>query len=406
MARLGLIAAFLAAATLVPAHEGADYKFSGNDAINDIVGTNVPAPNLPGGWYDAEKCVSGYCVYANPTAAGGAGVVTITTTSSLEKLKAMERNLGVPDRSEIPNPPPYEIKEIPGRGKVMVATEPIKRGTRLLSNEPSLIVHRSFFNETFPEKQEPLLEAAVKLLPVETQKRVYGQIDPANNILTLKDVVNRRPFEANLGLTWVGRDGYDDEKHLLNFPGAEPIQHDCRPNTAFHIDMPLVQQVTAVRKIQPGEEISISYFNPFLPTADRQNNIKHWLGKPCSCNACNGGGNLDQILVSDRRLEEIKDIQNKLREWDARVTTGMLARLIELYQEEGLESRLADMYGQVAINYNSLGYQKRAIKYAEKAVQAGIIENGRGSNDVIAMRILSKNTLEHYSWRKRLQNKG
>lgn len=406
MARLGLVAVFLAAASLATAHEDAEYKFTGNDAINNIVGTNVPAPNLPGGWYDAEQCVSGYCIYANPTAAGGAGVVTITTTSSLEKLKAMERNLGNPDRSEIPNPPPYEIKDVPGKGKVIVATEPIKRGTRLLSSEPALIVHRNFFNETFPEKQEPLLEAAVKLLPAETQKRIYGQINPEINVLTLKDVVNRRPFEANLGLTWVGKEGYDQEKHLINFPGAEPLHHDCRPNAAFHMDMPLVHEVTAVRKIQPGEEITISYFNPFLPAADRHNNMREWFGRPCTCDACTKGGNLDQIMVSDRRLEEIKEIQNKLRDWDARVTTGMLARLIELYQEEGLESRLADMYGQVAINYNALGYQKRAIKYAEKAVQAGLIENGKGSNDVIAMRILSKRTLEHYSWRKRLQNKG
>ncbi|KAL2113915.1 hypothetical protein VUR80DRAFT_1768 [Thermomyces stellatus] len=406
MARLGLFAAFLATASLVPAHESADYQFSGNDVINNIVGATVPAPNLPGGWYESEQCVSGYCIYANPTAAGGSGVVTITSSSSFEKMKVMERGIGAPDRSEIPDPPPYEIKEVPGKGKVLVATETIKRGTRLLSNEPALIVHRGFFNETFPEKQEPLLEAAVKLLPVETQKRIYGQIDPANNILTLKDVVNRRPFEANLGLTWVGRQGYEEEKHLINFPGAEPLQHDCRPNAAFHIDMPLVHEVTAVRKIEPGEEISISYFNPFLPTADRQNNVRHWLGKPCACDACTKGGNLEQVLASDRRLEEIRDIQNKLRDWDARVTTGMLARLIELYQEERLESRLADMYGQVAINYNSLGYQKRAIKYAEKAVQAGIIESGKGSNDVIAMRILAKNTLEHYSWRKRLQDRG
>ncbi|MBE3047865.1 hypothetical protein IMZ48_36220, partial [Candidatus Bathyarchaeota archaeon] len=104
-------------------------------------------------------------------------------------------------------------------------------------------------------------------------------------------------------------------------------------------------------------------------------------------------------------LEEIKEIQTKLRDFEAKVTTGMLARLVQLYQDEGLESRMADMYGQVAINYNSLGYQNRAIKFAEKAVQAGIIENGRSSNDVIAMRILAKNTLEHYSWRARIKNR-
>ncbi|MBE3048456.1 hypothetical protein IMZ48_39325, partial [Candidatus Bathyarchaeota archaeon] len=226
------------------AHEGADYQFSGNDVVNQIADTNVPAPNLSGGWYASERCVSGYCVYANPSASGGAGIAVITTPSSLEKLKVMERALGVPDTSEIPDPPPYEVKDVPGKGKVLVATAPIKRGTRLLSSEPVMIVHRGFFNEISPENEEPLLEAAVKLLPEETQKRVYEQIDPASNVLTLKDIVERRPFEANLGLVWVGKDGYDGEKHLLNFPGAAQLQHNCRPNAAFHIDAPLAHHVT------------------------------------------------------------------------------------------------------------------------------------------------------------------
>ena len=405
MARLGLLAVLLATVSLVSAHEGADYQFSGNDAINNIADTNVPAPNLPGGWYASEQCVSGYCIFSNPTASGGAGVTVITSSSSVEKLKVLERNLGRTDTSEIPSPRPYEIQDIPGKGRVLVATETIKRGTKLLSSEPLMIVHRGFFNETFPEKQEPLLEAAVKLLPVESQKRIYGQMDPTKSILSLKDVLERRPLEVNLGLTWVGRDGYDEEKHLINFPDVATLQHNCRPNSAFHVDDKLVHQVTAARKIEPGEEITISYFSPFLSTAERQEKIKTWFGKPCDCHACTKGGRLDQILVSDGRLEEIRDIESKLRDFTTRVTTGMLARLVQLYQDEGLESRMADMLGQVAINYNSLGYQKRAIKFAEKAVQAGIIENGRSANDVIAMRILSKNTLEHYSWRARIKNR-
>ena len=405
MARLGLFWAFFASVSLVSAHEGADYQFSGNNVITHMADTNVPALNLPGGWYASEKCLSGYCIYANPSASGGAGITVITTPSSLERLKAMERALGVPDTSELPDPPPYEVKDVPRKGKVLVATAPIKRGTTLLSSEPLMIVHRGFFIETSPERQDALLDAAVKLLPVKTQKRVYEQIDPANNVVTLKDVVERRSFEANLGLVWVGKDGYDGEKHLLNFPGAAPLQHDCRPNAAFHIDAPLVHQVTAVRKIEPGEEITISYFNPFLATADRQENIRQWLGGSCGCDACTKGGNLDQILVSDGRLEEIKEIQTKLRDFEAKLTTGTLERLVQLYQDEGLESRMAEMFGQVAINYNSLGDQKRAIRFAEKAVQAGIIENGRSSNDVIAMRILAKNTLKHYSWRARIKNR-
>lgn len=395
----------MTAASAIAAHKGADYHFSGNDAINHIADTNVPFPNLPGGWYASEQCVSGYCVYANPSASGGAGIAVITTASSVEKLKAMEWRLGGPDTSGIPDPPPYEVRDIPGRGKILVATEPIKRGTKLLSNEPVMVVQRGFLNETFAEKREALLKIAVKLLPAETQKRIYAQLDPANGIPALKDVVERRPFEVNLGLVWVGEDGYEGEKHLVNFPDAATLPHHCRPNAAFHVDGNLVQHVSAARKIQPGEEISISYFNPFLSTPDRQANTEKWFGKACTCDACTKGGDLDQILASDARLQEIRTIESRLRDFGSKITTGTLARLVELYQEENLESRMAEMYGQVAIGYNSLGYQKRAIKYANLAVQACIIQDGPGSNDVAAMRILAKSTTDHYSWRMRVKDR-
>lgn len=406
MTRLGLLFAFLAAASTIAAHEGADYHFSGNHAIKYVADTNVLSPNLPGGWHASEQCVSSYCVYANPSASGGAGIAVITAASSVEKLKAMEQRLGVADTSNDPTPVPYAVRDVPGKGKVLVATEPIKRGTKLLSNEPALVVHRNFLNETLPEKQGPLLEAAVKLLPAETQKRIYAQIDPANGILSLKDVLERRPLEVNLGLTWVGQDGYEGEKHLVNFPRAATLPHHCRPNAAFHVDGQLVQRVSAVRKIQPGEEISISYFNPFLSRGDRQANTERWFGRACTCDACTKGGNLEQIFFSDARLEEIRGIELKLRDFDSKVTTGTLARLVQLYQDEGLDSRMADMYGLVALGYSSLGYEKRAVKYANLAVQAGIIQDGPGSNDVTAMRILGRSTTEHYSWRARVKGKG
>lgn len=406
MTRFGLLFAILGAASTIAAHEGADYHFSGNDAINHIAHTNVSSPNLPGGWYASEQCASVYCVYANPAASGGAGIAVITTASSVEKLKAMEQRLGVADISNVPSPLPYEVRDVPGKGNILVATEPIKRGTKLLLNEPALVVHRGFLNETPPENQGPLLEAAVKFLPAETQKRIYAQIDPADGILSLKDVLERRPFEVNLGLVWVGQDGYEGEKHLVNFPGSATLPHHCRPNAAFHVDGQLVQRVSAVRKIQPGEEITISYFNPFLLRADRQANTERWFGRPCTCDACTQGGNLEQILTSDARLEEIRGIELKLRDFDSKITTGTLARLVQLYRDEGLESRMADMYGLVAIGYSSLGYEKRAIKYANLAAQAGIIQHGPGSNDVTAMRILARSTTKHYSWRARVKDKG
>lgn len=406
----------LAAASLamVSATDEPQYKFEGNDAINNVAGNTVAAnpaanPNLPGGWYDPEECYGNYCVYASHRAANGRGVVAVTTSASFEKLKRMDKALGVPvpNEKEAVDPPPYEIKEVPGRGRVLVANTTIKRGTKIVVSQPALVVHRKFMDdeEVDDEDQERLLKIAVDLLPEDTRKHLLARLAPQGEAKTLMELIRSRPFEDNLGLNWAGPEGYDNEKNLFAYPELEHIPHHCQPNAAFHIDMAYVHHTTAVRKIEPGEEINISYFSPLMLRADRQARVEEWLGKPCTCSRCTGHGDLGNIAKSDANLMEIEAIEKKLRDYESKdVTTTMLSRLLALYEAEGLKSRYSDMYELLAINYNALGYNKRAIKYANLAVQAGIIEDGPDSNDVIAMRILAKSGLEHYSWKMRIKN--
>ena len=84
----------------------------------------------------------------------------------------------------------------------------------------------------------------------------------------------------------------------------------------------------------------------------------------------------------------------------------MIARYIKLYKEEHLETRLADAYELAAVNYNYLGYSKEAEKYATLAAQAGSIEGGANSNNVIAMRIMAKDPVGHYSYKMKLKKQG
>ncbi|PKS05946.1 hypothetical protein jhhlp_007779 [Lomentospora prolificans] len=410
LSSLLLAAASQLAFNFVSADEGAQYKFEGNDAINNIVENTIPAanPNLPGGWYAPDECYGNYCVYASHRAGGGRGVAAVTTSASFEKLKRMDRALGIPVPNEKPalDPPPYEIKEVPGRGQVLVANTTIRRGTKLVVSQPVLIVHRKFMDdeEVDDEDQERLLDIAVKLLPGKTQKELLSRVDPNGEIKTLMDLIRSRPFEENLGLNWVGPEGFDNEKNIFTYPELAHVAHHCQPNAAFHIDQAYVHHTSAVRKILPGEEINIAYFSPLMQRAERQHLIENWLGKPCTCSRCTGHGDLGNVAKSDARLAEIEEIEKKLRDYESKgVTTGMLSRLQALYEEEGLNARYSDMYELLALNYNALGYQKRCIKYANLAVQAGIIEDGPDSNDVIAMRILAKNTLEHYSWKMRMK---
>lgn len=48
--------------------------------------------------------------------------------------------------------------------------------------------------------------------------------------------------------------------------------------------------------------------------------------------------------------------------------------LLKLYEEERLQFCVAVAYALVAVNFNSLGYDERAVEYANKALEAFSIQ--------------------------------
>jgi len=127
-------------------------------------------------------------------------------------------------------------------------------------------------------------------------------------------------------------------------------------------------------------------------------------GAECSCSLCSATKESTTSAESDKRIKEIKKIQSKLSDHESRgLTTDMIARFIKLYKEEHLATRLADAYELAGLNYNYLGHSKEAQKYATLAAQAGSIEGGAHSNNVIAMRIMAKDPEGHYSYRMKLK---
>lgn len=376
--------------------------------------SNLTAGWLGGaGWYNPKLCSNGYCVFANKAIANGRGMAMVTSSTHMQKLKRLEPVLNLPGingPADPSKPPPYEEKEIPGRGIVLVANQTLKRGDQVMSWSPVLIVHKSFYDDVPVEEQTGLLAAAVALLPDATRAKFTRQVRAANAIKSrdIRDIVRKHSFESNLGYRFAPGES-ETEKHYVTFPEVTSVAHDCRPNMAYHIDYSHVHRTTAARKVLPGEELTISYISPFGSRAERQQWLKEWHGEGCSCMQCHGGatGDLGAIAKSDANLEEIQNIEKVLKDHTSRgVTTEMIARLIELYKEERLESRFSDMYETVALNYNNLGYAKRAKKYALLSAQAGAVERGPDANDILAMRIMADDPEGHYSYRARMPKKS
>ena len=129
----------------------------------------------------------------------------------------------------------------------------------------------------------------------------------------------------------------------------------------------------------------------------------------CPCRACSppGGEKGEKAVEEAKRLKEVLALRAELRNQDStKVDLEVIERFLKLYEEERLHVKLAEAYELAALNFNYLGDDKRAKKYAELAVQAGIVEGGVQSNDVIAMRIMAKDIKGHYSYRYTLKRRG
>jgi hypothetical protein len=372
------------------------------------------------GWWDSKICSGVFCVYTNRRIAKGRGIVAVTKAEEFQKLERIEDHFNRGENKYLQDPVPFTTTEVLNKGPGITATQTIRRGKPLMVWSPVLIVHKSLFDQ-IPKKKERtrLLEAALSYLPPATQATFNKQrLRPGDadnsNPRSIEDILLAHPFEIDLGYATHRQDELNHSKHYVNYPEVSVLQHDCRPNVATYIDNAFALHATVARRVQPGEELTISYVDPFLSRAERSAWVKRHRSPQgteggCPCKACSppGGEKGEEAVKADKRLKEILSIRAELRNHEStKVDFAMIERFIKLYEEERLHAKFAEAYELAAINFNYLGDDKRAKKYADLAVQAGIVEGGVESNDVVAMRIMAKDVKGHYSYRYTLKRRG
>ncbi|KAK3390682.1 hypothetical protein B0H63DRAFT_121685 [Podospora didyma] len=355
----------------------------------------------PSKWEGPRGCVEQYCIFSNQGFEGGRGIVAVTTNANIQNLKALEKKGSAASTaqpaSSSGNRPAYYIAKVPGKGLGLISNTTLHRGDVLMKHTPAVLIHRTFFETIHPATQAPLLKTAISHLPSALRKAFFSQMghfgDQAHKI---NDILATNSFQMNLG----GHDGH----HYGNFPEVSRFNHDCRPNVAFYLGGggadDLTHTTTVVRDVQPGEELSISYLDSFAPCEERQQRTFEAWGFSCSCSQC--ALSKGQVKKSDKRLKEIKEIEVKLSDFSGRVTGAILKKLAKLYDEERLDANRAGGLTLIALNYNMLGDEKNAKRYARLAREALVIENGPGAGDVSAMEELERDPRGHFTWRGRV----
>ncbi|KAK4172096.1 hypothetical protein QBC36DRAFT_197819 [Triangularia setosa] len=347
-------------------------------------------------WVSTNKCVEQYCIFYNFGFVSGRGIVAITTAQNIQRLRALERKWTAAAPSEERSAPSaYAVASIEGKGLGLVANNAISTGEVIMSLSPAMMVHRTFFDQFQPSILNPLLSSAVDYLPTPLQAAFLEQM-PHFSGDKINSIIQTNSFQMDLG-TKSSEGGH----HYGNWPEVSRFNHDCRPNVAFHIDPKTLQHVTTVvRDVKPGEELTISYLDQLDTTENRKLRAFHAWGFDCSCAVCSGTSK--QIKKSDKNLQEIKKIEEKLSGFTDRVDKKLLERLVKLYKEEKLESKIAGGLTLVALNYNMLGDAKHAARYAKMAEEAVLREFGQGNGDVKAMRELARDPKGHFTWRGRV----
>lgn len=354
--------------------------------------------------YDSQilpsACIGDYCVYSNPTYAGGRGIALVSTPQNAESIAKVSVSIRSNDYSDPPRKridfsPPYYITEIPGKGVGVVANQTIRRGTRIMAWTPALVVHGSFSEELDEDDQYQLLDKAVEELPSPLRQTYMAQLGHFGGH-KVDDILNTNAFNMALGT--------DGDTHLTAFPEVSRFNHDCRPNIVFHIDnVNLVHYTYAGRDIQIGEELTLSYLDEFRVRKVRRDRARRSWGFVCTCPQCMLSDH--HAEESDKRLLKIWEMEEDLADINSGlpILAEWIEKVLRLYKEERLDHRMADAYSLAAMNYNAIGDAEKAKNFAALSLQANLIENGPKAPDVAVMRELGADPEGHWTYRKRVQ---
>ena len=187
----------------------------------------------------------------------------------------------------------YEIQNLPKRGKGLVATQTIPRGTRILSEIPLVVASEAESNSR---------------LASETIKRQVGALDVSSRE-TFLSLHNIYPY-ANAQEQYMGMfrtnalplSAADDQGGICL--EACRINHACDNNAVKSWNERIKRHtVHALRDIETGEEITVNYLGTMGKRTIRREKLRSRFSFTRSCNLCILSD--DESRKYDEQLEEI-----------------------------------------------------------------------------------------------------
>ncbi|KAH9440879.1 hypothetical protein MJO29_015232 [Puccinia striiformis f. sp. tritici] len=334
-----------------------------------------------------------FCIFLNPSINQGSGMVVVAKPTTFNESLESQLHLSThPEKNDA-----FNVVEMPHKGGMgAIASRRLESGELVINSRATLLVSVEEATYDRPDWFH-IRKLAADLLPLETRgglARLFGTGDSEEDWIS--SAIDMNSFEISLGKD-------SDVPFFAVFLTPSRLNHDCRPNTAFHVDSESLEiHMHALRVISPGEEMTISYRDMTQTREKRQADIAHY-GFQCTCAHCRM--NDAQASESDRRLTRLEELSNKLVDWNEAANQVMLdeaEELLELYLLERLDNNIADGYTVAAVTYNSFGLTTRARRYATKALATGLTNFGANWEEFEPLRQLAESPEEHWSHQARM----
>ncbi|KAL2174049.1 uncharacterized protein P884DRAFT_302838 [Thermothelomyces heterothallicus CBS 202.75] len=266
---------------------------------------------------------------------------------------------------------PYEVRDVPGKGKGAVATRRIGKGTAVLADRTAVLAAVEYPADVMREEVQELLAVAAAQLrdpgAVEGLARQggrqggedYGGDGEVVEMSEMEDIMLTNTFGVTVG----------GKEYMALFPNLARFNHACKPNAFINFSQrTLAMTVWAARHIEPGEEITITYTSAGLTSEERRESLKHIWGFKCQCSLCTASP--DVIQASDARRGEIRSLQTKVlqlaQKGEFHKAVEAAECLFALVEEEGLTELMGGMYEVPARLYYHVGNLDKALEYTLK----------------------------------------
>lgn len=298
---------------------------------------------------------------------------------------------------------PFEVKPIPVKGLGMIATRTIEKGDLIKAHPAIGIFHNDAVDrssENYATHLAPLVHLSVEQLPSPSREKFMAMA--AHN-------ESEEPVIEKIYTNTFGED-FGGEEHSIVIPETARLNHDCRPNAMYYFDPKTFTHYThASRRILAGEEITITYIDPLQTRLRRRKAIKRSWGFDCSCSLCSQSPQF--VRESNRRIVQINALIKVFSRTNSKTkmirgTVNEAELLVSLYEQERLHAGVTEAYRLAALSYSAVGNEWMAVKWAMKAVETGLINDGPIDGNVRDMERLLEKPKAHWSWGLNVKGKS